>query len=61
MGTSHKKIIGQAYSKIKSRKSNWFIGNLINNSFEKNSVFNSWWVDRGKIKESNLLFYTSVA
>ena len=35
MGASQNKIIGQAYSKIKCRKPNWFIGNLVNNSFEE--------------------------
>ena len=42
---------------------NWscdtFIGTQSIKFLYKNSVFKSWWVDRGKIKESYLLFYVS--
>ena len=51
--------IGHAYSKIKRRKPNWFFATQSIKVLYKNSVFKSWWGDRGKIKKNYLLFYES--
>jgi len=51
--------VGQAYSKIKCRKPNWFIAEPNKLKFCMKMLFLSanQEVDHGKIKESYLLFY----
>ena len=63
MGASHNKIIiGQAITaKLNARNPTDSLETWSITVLKKNSDFNSWWVDYGKIKESYLLFYASVA